>query len=101
MQLSAYQEDTNQECSPPAKNLTGGEHRTAFRGSNDPSRPLFPSKLPEVYGISIHSEDAWYTLAASAFGLVQGVGIRMWILHICMNPAPQLAKYAGQLALCP
>ena len=32
MQLSAYQADTNQECSPPAKNLTGGEHRTAFRG---------------------------------------------------------------------
>jgi hypothetical protein len=48
MQLSTYQADTNQGCSPPAKNLTGGEHRTAFRGSNDPSRPLFPSKLPKV-----------------------------------------------------
>ena len=30
MQLSAYQADTDYACSLPAKNLTGGEHRSAF-----------------------------------------------------------------------
>jgi hypothetical protein len=40
---------------------------------------IIPIKTPEVSGNSAHIEDNRYTLAVSASGLVQGIGIRMWI----------------------